>query len=283
MRKAYILVLTGVFVIATSVTSQAAADREHLQMMADIRMLQEQTQQLQNVLEALTEALGKVSAKIDGQTELSRKTLADQKLTIDNVGDGVRIVREKIDDTNVRISSLSQEIEALRLAIPPVLPAVPGLTSDMPVPAGPGEPVAPATQPVAPAANPGLGMSPQRTYDSAMADYGAGQWNLAIAGFETYVKIFPKSELADDAQFYIGESYYTDGKYKEAAAAYEQLIQNYPTGNRVPDAYYKRGLAMERLDQVDRARDSFELVTKAYPDSDASRLAKQALDRLNRR
>jgi TolA-binding protein len=60
------------------------------------------------------------------------------------------------------------------------------------------------------------------------------------------------------------------------------VITNYPRGQSVAPAYYKRGLAFERLGQTDRARESFDAVVKTFPDSDAARLAKQNLDRLNR-
>ena len=54
----------------------------------------------------------------------------------------------------------------------------------------------------------------------AFSDYAAGQWPLAIQGFETYIRAFPRSEQADDAQFYIGEAYQLDGKMREALAAF---------------------------------------------------------------
>jgi tol-pal system protein YbgF len=127
-----------------------------------------------------------------------------------------------------------------------------------------------------------VGMSPTRLFEIAQADYAGGQWALAINGFETYLKTFPKTDKADDAQFYIGEAYSLDGKFKEAIAAYDKVINDYPTGDRVPDALYKRGLAYSRLGQNDKARESFEGVMKNYPNSEGSRLAKQVLDRLAR-
>ena len=126
------------------------------------------------------------------------------------------------------------------------------------------------------------GMSPQRVYDTAWADYTSGQWDLCISGFDMYLRTFPRSDLADEAQFYIGECNYADGKNQEAVQAYNQVITNYPRGQSVAPAYYKRGLAFERLGQADRARESFDAVIKSFPDSDAARLAKQNLDRLNR-
>jgi tol-pal system protein YbgF len=124
-------------------------------------------------------------------------------------------------------------------------------------------------------------MSPQRLYDTAWADYSAGQWDLCISGMDSYVRGFPRSELADDAQLYIGECHFASGRFTEATAAYMQVIINYPKGDAVPTAYYKRGLAFERLKQMDRARESYEELMKLYPDSDPARVAKQALDRIN--
>ncbi len=275
----------------------AAQSRREMQMMADIRMLQEQTQQLQQQLAAalaqIGETLKQLSTRQDDQVGASRKGFADQKLTIDQVGSDLRVVKERVDETNVRITSLSQEIEALRLAIPSYPPPTPTIDptldpSAAPTTPGSGStPGAPGTAgtagtppPVPPPTNPGI--SPQRLYDTAWTDYTAGQWALCIAGFDTYLRSFPRSEAADDAQFYIGECNYSDGKYTEAMDAYNRVIATYARGDKVPDAYYKRGLTFERLGQLDRARESWETLLKTYPDAEVARLGKQNLDRLAR-
>ncbi len=66
-------------------------------------------------------------------------------------------------------------------------------------------------------------------------------------------------------------------------AAYDQVIANYPASTKMPDAYYKRGLALNALGQVDRARESWEFVLKNFPNSDAGRLARQRLDQLQKK
>ena len=106
---ALVLVVSGV---------ASAANKEHQQMMADIRMLQEQTALLRAQLSALTEVLRSVGTKLDDQAAASRRAFADQKLLVDTISGDLRVVREKVDDNNVRISSLSQELEAVRLALP---------------------------------------------------------------------------------------------------------------------------------------------------------------------
>ena len=255
----------------------AAADREQQQIMADIRMLQEQTVRLQLLLGTLDETLEIIMAKLDEQAGTDRKAFADQKLLVGNVADGVRILREKVDDTNVRISSLSQELEALRTSIPPLSPPTTNVridpeTGELFEHVGPPAPIVPVSP----------GVSPQRMYDTAWADYTTGQWMLAIQGFEAYIKTFPQSELADDAQFYIGQTYYADGKFEEAVTAFDQTLAAYPEGNVVPEASYKQGLSLDRLSETERAKASFTFIIENYPESTMAPLAQQALNRLNR-
>src|SRR5262245_12892465 len=80
----------------------SAANKEHQQLMADIRILQEQAQQLQTLIGTLNETLKAVNARLDDQANTNRKSFADQKLTIDNLASDLRIVREKVDDNTVR-------------------------------------------------------------------------------------------------------------------------------------------------------------------------------------
>ncbi len=278
-RGRYILagLIAGVFLAGSPLS---AANREHQQMMADIRMLQEQNAQLQQTLGTLMEALKVVTSKIDEQTGAGRKLAADQKLLIDGLANELRIVREKVDDTNVRLGSIAQEVDALRNSIPTMPVYTPAPPTDPGAEPAPTDPDAQAQPAPGPAPNPVAGMSPSRLWDLAFSDYAAGQWALAIQGFETYLRAFPRTEQSDNAQFYIAESYQLDGKMKEALAAYERVIAEYPQGDRVPDAYYKRGVILGSLNQPDRARESFETVIKNYPTSEARRLAEQRLKQL---
>ncbi len=246
-------------------------------MMADIRMLQEQTQQLQQQLQAALDGLAAqlkaISSRVDEQAAATRRSFADQKLAVDQFGTDLRVVRERIDESNVRITSLSQEVEALRLAMSdlrtaalvPVDPNAP--PSDVQAPLTPAPPITMAP-----------GMSPQRLFNTALADFTAGQWTLCIEGFNTYLKSFSRTDAADDAQWYIGDCYYSDGKFAEAIDAYNRVIVSYPKGDRVPDAYYKLGLALTSQKQADRAREAWETLVREFPDSDMARLAKQRLD-----
>lgn len=255
----------------------AAADREHQQIMADLRMLQEQSQQLQALLNALGDALKTVNARLDDQAALERKAFADGKVQMDAVSGDIRVVREKIDETNVRLSSLSQEMESLRDAMPQPGAFLPTATSDAaPLPDG----TIPSTAPPTGAPPPNPGISPTRLWTSAFGDYSGGNYTIAAQGFNTYLQYWPKGTQAAEAQYYIGLSYENDGKLADAMTAYDRVIANYPTSDHTPQAYYKRGLTLEKLGQLDRAKESYDTAVAQYPNAPASNLARQRLEAL---
>ncbi len=284
MQKTISCALAALLASAIAPSPAAGQNREHQQMTADVRMLQEQTQQLAITLAAvnqvLAESLEAINARLDQARDTNRQTAADQKLLIDSIGEGVRVVRERSIDTNVRMGELREEVEALRLTVQALQQAAlaPPSEGDPDAPVDP-DALIPAL--LLPAPLPSTaGLSPTRLYETARADYFAGQWTSAINGFEAFLRAFPRSEQSDDAQFHIGETHYAQNEWAQAIAAYNQVIQNYVGTNAVPDAYYKRGLAEEHLGEMDAARTSWETVAESFPDSDAGRLAKQNLDRL---
>ena len=243
----------GILAVAMAiavVTPADAANKEHQQLMADLRMLQEQSQQLQN-------------------------------LTVDNLSSDVRVIREKLDDNNVRISSLGQELDALRQSLqqmtvsraPDSTAPAADLSSASAGSAAGGPPAAPPVP---------VGTSPTKLFDAAWSDYTSSQYDLAIIGFNAFIRTFPKSEMANYAQVLIGSSYLQDGKYDKAVEAYDTAIRTYPAGDKIPDAYYGKGVALQSLKQPARARDAWDYVVKNFPTSDAGLLAKQKIDQLKR-
>jgi TolA-binding protein len=231
MKQTAIGVLLGA-ILLTAAAPASAANKEHQQLMADLRMLQEQSQLLQNLIGSVTEALKAVNTRLDQQAETTRKAFADQKLVIDNLTNDVRVIREKLDDNNVRIGSLTQEVDSLRQSMQQV--SRPSVASDAadPQPGGgaPAGGVPSNNQP-----NGGVSVSPKQLFDSAMSDYYSGQYDLAILGFGDYIKSFPKSDLADDAQVNICMAYLQDGKNDKAVEACDLAIRTYPTGDKRPN------------------------------------------------
>ncbi len=225
----------------------AAADKETRQMMADIRILQEQSQQLQNLIAALvatlSEAIKAVNARLEEQTNANRKSLADQKLVIDTMANDLRVLREKVDDNNVRVGSLGQEIDALRQSVSSMNAPRPfgfEAAGGDPAAAGGGTPhrtLVRRRQPVLPA-------SGRRRRSCSMARSPTTSPASTISrrmGFESYVKTFPQSPEAPDAQLRVGNSYLQSGKNDKAVEAYDVVIRTYPKSSSVPEAYCQEG------------------------------------------
>jgi tol-pal system protein YbgF len=272
--------LVSGLVLALGITSTAAAaDKETRQMMADIRMLQEQAQQLQNLLASLTRTLdesignavksmnARADAKTEEQANLTRKAFADQNLVVNAISTDLRALKEKIDDNSVRVGTLRQEIDALREIVTQLHTAKTTYDPVLGPPDGAAEPSGASA----------IGMSPDQLWQTAFADFAAGQYDLAVTGFQTYISTFPKSEKAVDAQVTICTAYVNSAKYEEAVQACDTAIRNYPDKERLSEAYYRKGQAHQSLKQNDRAREAYETVVKRFPDSSEATLARQRL------
>ncbi len=294
MKKNAALLFT---LVALASRPAFAADKQHLQMMAEIRLLQEQQQQLQQLIGGLQDTLKALNTKLDEQTATSRKAAADQTLAVNNINDNVRVLREKTDETNVRISSVSQELEGLRQTIAsqpatqpqtmPSAPQQPAGTSPSSFP--PNNLVSPGasgqTPPGAPPSAVPPGVSPQRMYETSYDDYTAGRYDLAIQGFQSFLGSYSRMPQAGDAQFNIGMSYYNQSKYAEARDAFLKVTTDFPQaqGTTVPDAYYKLGQSYEHLNQVDAAKQAYQTVIQKFPGTQSATQANNALQRLTRR
>jgi tol-pal system protein YbgF len=274
--------LTLVLSILGNATA-GAQNREHQQMTAELRMLQEQTQQLALSLAQIGEAIKTLNARLDSSDQSAQKRFADQELLLKGLSTELSAVRERTQDTDTRLRSLADEIEALRSSVtslssgaPSPSPLVPGADTSSSTSPGTGPTASPATS-ISTA-----GLSPSRMLERARGDYFSGAYAAAITGFEELVKAFPKTEAAAEGYYYLGETHFTQKRFQDAATAYTQVIQTYPKSSWVPDAYFKRGRAYEALNQPAEARASYEQLVKTFADSAPAGLAKQRLDALAR-
>jgi tol-pal system protein YbgF len=283
MHMTFVRSTLAVAVLAAAVPA-AAQNREHQQMSAELRMLQEQTQQLALTLAQIGDALKALNARLDTADQAAQKRFADQELLIKKLSDDVSAVRERSQDTDTRLRKLADEVEALRSTItslPSLISgAVPAASPDPTAAIDPGAP-APLPPPVSQPPST-IGLSPSRMLDTAKSDYFSGAYASAVSGFESLLKTFPTSEAAAEAQFLLGETYSQQKRYADGVNAYTAAIQKFPRSMWVPEAYYKRGKAQESLGTPEAARASYEMLLKTYPDTPSAGLAKQAIDRLGR-
>ncbi len=114
-------------------------------------------------------------------------------------------------------------------------------------------------------------------YESAYLNYVKGNYNEAITGFRSYLKVAPDSPLSDNALYWIGECYYSLGKRQEAVDTFNELINKYPQSNKRPTALYKIGIIYEEAKDTKTARRYFEKVIQEFPNAPEASLAKERL------
>jgi tol-pal system protein YbgF len=139
------------------------------------------------------------------------------------------------------------------------------------------EPVLPPPSNAGGAPQGGAPPNPDMVYQSAKGDLSGGNVDLALSGFQNYLKFYPNGEYAPNAQYYIGEVYRTKEDWDNAIASFDKVLANYPDSNKAPDANYMKGVVQLKASQRAAAIRSFKEVLNNYPTSD---VAKKAQDQL---
>jgi len=275
--KRITLLFVGLLV-ALPVTARAQ-NREHQQLFADIRMLQEQVQRLQLAINALTEQVKSTQKSVDAQSGETRKGFADQGVSIGAISSGLKSVNEAERDTAIRVAQLNQEIKSIREGLG-LQQTTLGQILDL-LQKQPGAEVPTVTDPAAPKPAPssggGLPPSPSSYYNLAWSAYASNQFEEAIRLYEDALKRFPDAVEAPSARYNLGEAYAALNKPKEALAAFKSVVTLHPDSDEVPNALYKQGVCYEALKQRAEAEKSYQAVRTRYPDSAAAPLATAAL------
>lgn len=107
------------------------------------------------------------------------------------------------------------------------------------------------------------------------------QIDQAIAAFQNFLNTYPNSQLADNAQYWLGEAYYVNKAFPDALAAFQKVVENYPGSRKLPDAQVKIGYCDYELKQFPAARDALSQVVAKYPDAPAAKLAQARLEKMS--
>ncbi|HVT61079.1 MAG TPA: tol-pal system protein YbgF [Thermoanaerobaculia bacterium] len=156
--------------------------------------------------------------------------------------------------------------------------------SDIDVPVartGPSAPTRPATPPAAAAGAPPPSSSPavppgvQALYDRGYTLYHQKHYIDAEASFQRFLQAAPQSDLADNAQYWIGECRYSRGDMRGALAAFREAVDRYPAGNKAPDALLKAGMSLESLGDTEGARNTYKDVIRRFPGTAVAAVAEE--------
>lgn len=131
------------------------------------------------------------------------------------------------------------------------------------------------------AALPVPGGSDRDNYQAAFELLKDQQYEQAASAFEQFLSSYPDSELADNAQYWLAESYYVTEKFEDALREFQVVIERFPRSRKVPDALLKMGYCNYEVGNWDQARSALSRVQREFPDTTAARLAEQRLTRMS--
>ena len=121
----------------------------------------------------------------------------------------------------------------------------------------------------------------RQSYEAAFALLRQARYAEAGAAFQGLLLTFPQSQLKDNAQYWLAETYYGTGQFEQALVEFQAVLNNYPRSRKTPDAMLKVGFSHYELEQWEESRTMLQQLILDYPGSTASRLASQRLDRLS--
>lgn len=127
------------------------------------------------------------------------------------------------------------------------------------------------------------GADANQIYDQAAQDLTQGRYTLSLQGFREFVARYPESDLADNAQYGVGECQFALSRFDSAAVAYAEVEARYPQGDKVPAALYKLAICQEKLDRAAQARVTLENLVERFPLSGEAHLARERLGETKRR
>lgn len=240
----------------------------------DIEGLQSQLADIQRQVLQLQKQSPSKAEVADLETNVARqmqsllKTEADMQVKLQDLSSQIEQLQAKLEDTNYRIAQLSQQIAATNQELRNF--------RNTPPPVEPTDPAAPPVQ-QPPATGGGSGADPKALYDSAYNDYLKGSYDLALRGFQEYLDNFPNTDLADNAVYWIGESYYRQRRFRQAIEQFDAVLSRYPRSEKIPGALLKKGYSHLELGERSQGVVQLQHVIRQYPTTDEANLARQRL------
>jgi tol-pal system protein YbgF len=117
-------------------------------------------------------------------------------------------------------------------------------------------------------------------YDNSLTSFKEKEFQQAMDGFRQFLKEYPKSDRADNAQFWIGECFLAQKEYEKAILAYQEVIKNYPQGNKVPIAMLRQAQAFKEIKEETSYKILLENIIRKFPDSDEAKIARAKLKKI---
>ena len=231
------------------------------------------------------DTVGKLGATMSSLQKSVQDVQANSGARLDTMSTQVQGLSDNLEEIKSRLGKLNQQLVDLQNSVqsldakisgagapaPATGLATPTSSTGSPRPAGssPGSSALPAGAP-----------SADTLYSNGLRDITSGKYDLARSEFEDYLKFYSDTDLASNAQFYLGEIFYKQKQYTDAVAAYDKVLTNYPKSFKLGPARLRKGMALIELGQKTAGVRELRDVVKRYPGSDEDRLARTKLKEL---
>lgn len=273
MKTLQLLALAAVF------TAAGCASTSDLERSQDqIAELQEELANVRRTSAGKEEVQG-VNVRIAEQTETllrSNATLVAKVAELEERMQGSQGTNEqtihRLDQLAQQLTQNTREIENLRALVAAMQQQQMSSAGPATGTAASGEMTVPATP--MPAAD------PMETYQAAYRDYQRGNFDLAIEGFRDFLAGSAQSDYADNAAYWIGESLFSQKKYRDAIEQFDSVVNNYPKSDKVPGALLKKGYAYINIGERSQGVVQLQYVLHEHPKSQEASLARQKLRQL---
>jgi tol-pal system protein YbgF len=249
----------------------------------DISALQTETKRLQTDLhlrlENLQSEMRILSTGVEEYKEFLKKPSREIDRVKEDIGSRTKVLEERgktFEEKNRTLEdqtkALGEKIKGIEDRFKGLEEKITGLASKLTEMEKP-----PPTKEV-PAEVKGVSTSVGDLYKDAYETFQKGNLEGARRKFEAFLKQYPNTELSDNAQFWIGETYFLKKDFEKAILEYEKAIVKYPEGDKIPAALFKQALAFLELGDKTNARNLLKRVIERYPHSEQAEMAKKRLE-----
>jgi tol-pal system protein YbgF len=235
-------------------------------------------------------ASNQTASRVRDQGLQNEREIAALATRLDSLATSITALSTRVDDLGTRVEAMNRQSRA---AVAPTPTPGPRPTPTVTPPPGGATPA--ATPATSRATTSSLG--PQDLYQAAYIDYSKGSYSLAIAGFREFLRRYPEHELADNAQYWIGEAHFSlargyanagqQDRYlqslEQAVQEFRKVVANYPRGDKSPTALYKEALALIELKQPAVAHSRLQYLVENFPQAEETPLARERLASLRDR
>jgi tol-pal system protein YbgF len=220
--------------------------------------------------------MGSLQKSVQDVQANSGARLDTMSTQVQGLSDNLEEIKSRLGKLNQQLVDLQNSVQGLDAKIsgggaaaPATGLATPTSSTASPRPAGPSSSALPAGAP-----------SADTLYSNGLRDITSGKYDLARSEFEDYLKFYADTDLASNAQFYLGEIFYKQKQYVDAVAAYDKVLSNYPKSFKLGPARLRKGMALIELGQKTAGVRELREVVKRYPGSDEDRIARTKLKEL---